>query len=300
MAKDQADLIAKLTEFEELIDSVNDIIYTHDLDGNMLSANQSAVDLLGYPLEDVLKLNIRDIVDADHLPLAMHKIREKASGSAERTAPYELLCWAREGREVWLEVSTRIIGDRITGIARDVTDRRKYMQRLEELSIRDPLTELYNQRYFWEALEKETAKVERYRRDLCLMLINIDDLRRFNDTYGHQLGDEVIKALGGQIAHSIRTVDYGCRNGGDEFTILLPESSIEPARTAGERLRFEFERTPFEIMDLTVHCTISAGLAQYRQDEGQEAFYKRAHEAMSLAKQAGKNQMVIADAQMDF
>ncbi len=295
MGDDRQALLQKLSELEELIESVNDIIYSHDLQGNMLWANQSAVDLLGYSREEIESLNIRAFVDRDHLPLAANKIREKASGATNRSAPYELLCWAKEGREVWLEVSTRIVGDRILGIARDVTERRQYIQRLEDLSIRDPLTGLYNQRYFWEAMAKETAKVERYRRNLCLLLFNVDDLRRFNDSYGHRLGDEVLQSLGALIAGSIRAVDYGCRNGGDEFTILLPESSIDASCSAGERLREQFEQTRHEIMDRPVGATLSAGLAQYRTDEGLERFYQRAHEAMSRAKRGGKNRLVVAE-----
>jgi len=152
MGQERDERLQKLAELEELIDHVNDIVYAHDFEGNMLWANQTAVELLGYTMDEIESLNIRDFVDAESLPLAAQKIREKVTGSADRSAPYELLCWAKEGREIWLEVSTQIVGERITGIARDVTERRKYQSRLEELSLRDPLTGLYNARTFHEAL----------------------------------------------------------------------------------------------------------------------------------------------------
>jgi len=283
----------QLEELRELIDSVNDIIYSHDLQGRFISVNRAGTELLGYNEQDILAMNVADVVDPDYLLLAREKIREKAIGVKHHSPPYELLCRAREGREVWLEVSTRIAGERIIGIGRDVSERHEYAQKLRELSIRDPLTGLHNQSYFWEALEKEAAKVDRYGREMSLIVMDIDDLAQFNDRYGHSMGDDVIKAVAVLIQDEIRNVDYGCRYSGEEFGVILPETGTERARQVADRLREKFAAVRFEILGINTSKTVSQGLAQYVPGEGSEDLFRRASRALYAAKGDGGNVLSV-------
>lgn len=123
--------------YRELVDNANDIVYTHDLEGNFTSANPAATRVYGYTAEEILHLNIAEIVHPDYLPLAQREIREKL-GNSEQSRPYELLTQTKDGKPVWVEVNTRLLrrGARpvgIHGIARDITDRKRAEQALQRL-----------------------------------------------------------------------------------------------------------------------------------------------------------------------
>jgi len=121
--------------YRELVENANDIIYTHDLDGNFTSSNPAASRVYGYALEEILKLNIAEIVDPEYLPVAQENIRRKLEGLQE-TGPYELLTHRKGGEPVWVEVSTRLVSKdgvpvEIEGIARDITDRKLAEEQVE-------------------------------------------------------------------------------------------------------------------------------------------------------------------------
>lgn len=110
-------------------------------------------------------------------------------------------------------------------------------KRYRQLSITDDLTELYNARYFYAKLAEETTRACRFKHSLSLILLDIDDFKRFNDTYGHLEGDEVLEVVGKTIQYCVRETDSAYRYGGEEFTVILPYSDIEAAKKAGERIR---------------------------------------------------------------
>jgi PAS domain S-box-containing protein/putative nucleotidyltransferase with HDIG domain len=123
--------------YRELVDNANDVVYTHDLEGNFTSANPAATSVYGYTAEEILHLNIADIVDPEYLPLAQRKIREKVDNS-EQSASYELLTHTKDGKPIWVEVNTRLLQRErqpveVLGIARDVTARKRAEQALHGL-----------------------------------------------------------------------------------------------------------------------------------------------------------------------
>jgi len=282
-------------ELTELLDNVNDVIYSHDLEGNFLSINSAGAQLFGYSDEELTRLNISDVVDAASLPRAIAKIQEKARGDAERSAPYQLLCHTRAGQQLWLEVSTRIISQhKILGVARDVTARRRYEERLKEMSMTDTLTGLYNTRFFWEILQKQINNGERYHKDLSLILMDIDDFKVTNDRFGHLAGDELLRVMGGLIKEAIRTADFGCRYGGEEFTVVLPDTTVSQAVNLAERLRTGLGAATAESAGARLGNTVSLGVAEYYFAEGSAAFVERADHAMYEAKRRGKNATIIS------
>jgi len=278
----------------ELVDSVNDIIYAHDLEGNFLEINSAGVALFDYPREALRRMNVRDVVDPSFLPRAMESIQLKASGQRKTTGPYQILCRTSTGAELWLEVNTRIVGgDKIMGVARDVGARRRYEERLMEMSMTDTLTGLYNSRFFWEILNKQTHLAERYRKGLSLLLLDIDDFKVTNDRHGHLVGDQILEAMGRHLREAVRQVDYACRYGGEELTVILPDTTVSQAVNLAERLRSGLAELSVTVGAEIVSNTVSLGIAEYYFAEGGAAMMRRADSAMYEAKRRGKDATVI-------
>lgn len=167
-------------------------------------------------------------------------------------------------------------------------------RRYKELSLVDELTKLFNKRYFNSHLQLEVERANRHGHPLSLLLMDIDNFKHHNDTYGHADGDRVLARLGQVIAESLRTNDVPCRYGGEEFTIILPETSGDQATVVAERIRARFagevfQPTPTE----TVRKTISIGVTQYLAGESGQSLVERADQNMYEAKQSGKNRYVL-------
>jgi len=166
----------------------------------------------------------------------------------------------------------------------------------ENLSFKDPLTKLFNRRYFETKLEQEFAKCERYNREVSLCMIDIDFFKKINDTYGHQAGDEILKQLAQIILKTIRKCDIAGRYGGEEFIVLMPETPPKNAYIALERLRKTVEEHAF-VIDVPpgyLHITVSIGLAGYVQSmTKKEELIELADKALYTAKNSGRNKVCL-------
>ena len=163
------------------------------------------------------------------------------------------------------------------------------------LAIIDPLTELYNRRYFQQVLEKEFLRSNRYTSPLSLAMIDIDNFKKLNDTYGHQFGDEVLQVVSRLFQDSLRKTDYVARYGGEELIAILPETSIEQAIIPIERLRCKISDQVFMYDFKRVNVTVSIGIAQNNYDLlSADNFIKLADNALYEAKQKGKNRIELA------
>ncbi|MBW2559325.1 MAG: GGDEF domain-containing protein [Deltaproteobacteria bacterium] len=213
---------------------------------------------------------------------------------------------ALEGRGKWLRFTASALrgsAGAITGAVEtleDITDRKLAENALREsearyrtLSVTDALTELYNSRYFYDQLRLEIERAERYGHPLSLLLLDIDNFKRFNDTYGHLEGDEVLIRLGQVIRRCLRKTDSAYRFGGEEFTIILPETGGDAATILAERIREDLANEDFYPVESPeiVHETVSIGVAQYLPCEGLRPFIKRTDFNMYEAKEQGKNRV---------
>ncbi|MBY0440027.1 MAG: GGDEF domain-containing protein [Burkholderiales bacterium] len=168
---------------------------------------------------------------------------------------------------------------------------------LEEISEKvreDALTGSLNRRGLDEALTRETARAERYGNALCISVLDLDNFKKLNDTHGHHAGDEALVHLVKVVKSLLRPSDSIGRFGGEEFVILLPETTLEAGKIAIERLQRELTKQFFLANNEKLLITFSAGVAQLRPGETEAEVVKRADQAMYRAKQAGKNR-VIAD-----
>jgi diguanylate cyclase (GGDEF)-like protein len=179
----------------------------------------------------------------------------------------------------------RVLRERQLRIERD-----QMLDKLQRLAITDGLTKLYNSRYFYNRLELEIARSIRYGRPLSLLLLDIDFFKNYNDAHGHLEGDKVLVRLGKVIKICLRKMDSAYRYGGEEFTIILPETRAADAHAVAQRIRASVEKEVFRPEpDKVVNITVSIGVTEYCPQEDITTFVQRSDKAMYISKQKGRN-----------
>ena len=167
---------------------------------------------------------------------------------------------------------------------------------LRQQSVRDPLTKLYNRRFLEETLDRELTRLERKKLPMSLIMIDVDHFKSFNDTFGHDAGDAVLRDLSGILQRTIRSSDIACRFGGEEFTIVLPEASVDIGRQRAETMREA-------MLELQVvydgkplgPVTLSLGIACFPEHGRQrDQLLQAADAALYEAKHAGRNRVVVS------
>ncbi len=166
-------------------------------------------------------------------------------------------------------------------------------QEARTLADLDALTGLHNYRYFHETLEREVARAHRYDRRLALVVFDIDDFKAINDRIGHLAGDSVLADAAERVRSVVRGADIACRVGGDEFAVVLPESTVADAESLYRRLQGAL--TNWRSGDQSLR--LSAGIAELEPDDEAATFFKRADAALYKAKELGKGQAIAAEAE---
>ena len=160
-----------------------------------------------------------------------------------------------------------------------------------QLADLDALTDLHNRRYFNETLAREVSRAQRYNRRLALLVLDLDNLKTINDRLGHLAGDGVLADAASRIRDVVRSADVPCRVGGDEFAVILPESTLEDANQLYQRVQASAAARP---AGPAGRLSFSGGVAELRQQDDPVSFFKRADDALYQAKEAGKGQAAPA------
>jgi len=171
-----------------------------------------------------------------------------------------------------------------------IENARRYRE-ARQLAETDALTGFFNQRYFHEMLRREALRAQRYDRRLALLILDLDDFKSVNDRVGHLAGDAVLAQVAEQLRNEIRSVDIGCRVGGDEFAVVMPESTEEDASQLFDRMRDGVASMP---MPGGHRVRLSAGIAELRHGETAAGLFERADAALRLSKDHGKDRATTA------
>jgi len=168
-------------------------------------------------------------------------------------------------------------------------------QMTKELTNRDELTKLYNRRYFFDRMERETERAKRYNRKLALLMIDIDHFKNYNDTYGHILGDELLRQLATTLDKNLRKVDIIARYGGEEFLVLLPETDKRSAQRVAEKVRKAVEKHDFHHKSPNLGAgkvTVTIGVSAFPSDtDSSFELLDMADKAMYYGKAQGRNRV---------
>ena len=179
------------------------------------------------------------------------------------------------------------------------TELQESLRRMEEMAATDPLTKLCNRRHFGNLLEQRYAEAQRYDKDMACVMIDLDGYKRLNDTYGHQVGDELLVLAGRVIQANMRRMDVAARYGGDEFVLLFPHASAEVAARIVDRIREEYRSASGAFLRAE-GVSMSAGVASLVQHRPSHAdqLVAMADAGLYQAKEAGRNRTAVAEMEM--
>lgn len=187
--------------------------------------------------------------------------------------------------DVFTEIDLKIL-NMIVRQAAIAIENANYYRKLEHLSTTDSLTTLFNHRYFLLTLDREIDRLKRYPKPLCLLMLDIDDFKVYNDTYGHLAGDSFLKDLSTLLKDNLRNVDIICRYAGDEFVAILPETDVREAEIIAHKLKNALMQQPFR-----KKVTISIGIAKCGADMSRRDLIMKADQALYQSKRGGRNRI---------
>lgn len=287
--------IRKEYELEKQIESflmVNlDILCVIDQKGKLQKVNKNFEATLGYSEEEIKGKSIMDFVQPEDVELTLDfisRICEKgtATGMINR-------CICKDGSQKFIEWNgLEGVGELIYASARNVTEKRLLEEKMRQAATKDGLTGLYNRNYFDSVIRDLLQHSNRYKEPISMILFDLDFFKRVNDTWGHQVGDELLKRIGRITNDVIREADILVRFGGEEFIVVMPQTALEGARTAAEKIRLAIKDNP---MPTVGQCTVSIGVAEHMESESYRHWFRRLDEALYLAKKQGRNKVQISD-----
>jgi diguanylate cyclase (GGDEF)-like protein/PAS domain S-box-containing protein len=288
--------------FSSLLGSVNAALWAFDWDEQRVIYVSPAYERIfgrsaGLLLADYGEW--RNSIYPDDVEYAAESLAKVLETGAVEFREYRII--RADGQLRWLSdkcfVSPRpgsAQGRVIVGIAEDITEKKRLEGELHRLATTDVLTQSSNRRHFFECARREFEHARQYGSPLAFLLLDLDDFKKINDQYGHQLGDQVLQRLAQCGANALRRGDLFGRIGGEEFAALFPGCEPDIALQVAERLQREVQRLNFQHEGASFGITVSQGLTSLRAvDANLEALYARADAAMYLAKRQGKNQIVL-------
>jgi diguanylate cyclase (GGDEF)-like protein/PAS domain S-box-containing protein len=291
---------------QSILESIEDGYFEVDAQGNLIFFNDSLYKNLGYTREELLGTNFREFADEINAKKIFRVFNETyRTGKPVTAFDWEFL--KKDGSVCYVETSVSLITDAsgkalgFRGIARDVTERKKFERELAYLAYHDSLTGLYNRQAFLEELKRTLIQAKHYEKERTILYIDLDRFKQVNDTYGHEAGDTLLKQVAARLKESVRDTDHVCRFGGDEFAVILNNLiGIEPEQIA-QRIRENISK-PYCVDGREIDfISSSIGISVYPRDgRDVDTLINCADTAMYKAKQE-RNQYVcysrLADAQ---
>ncbi len=278
---------------EIILANVDAHIYMKDSQHRFLYVNQKVCGLLGLPAEQIINRRDDEVIPATSA-CQLWRLDNRVFETGELQAGEETLTDIEGNHHYYWSVKVPfLLADgtpTLIGISSDITELHQLKEQLHQQSVRDGLTGLYNRRFFFELCEKNLSLDIRHHLTSVLMVLDVDQFKCINDRYGHPLGDCALVHLGRVMQSVLRSEDVLARIGGDEFAILLPNTTLSAATSLAERLRLHVMQSPVPLPDGDeLVITISVGLAENGEGELMESLYARADQMLYQAKQTGRN-----------
>ncbi len=237
---------------------------------------------------DGLQSSVQDAADLNSLKHVLESHLEGLLGTMNEHQQQ------RDQREQEVAARLKGLAERVANMEQEALGYREHLEVQRQKALRDPLTGLPNRAAWSERLDHEVNAWHQCGNSLSLAMLDLDHFKRINDGYGHLAGDKVLKIIANVLSKRLRPTDFIARFGGEEFVLLMPDSTLADALAVGEVLRAAIEACPFHFKGEPVTITVSMGVAQFQPGERSDLALKRADEALYRAKAAGRNQVQAA------
>ena len=286
-------------KFKDIIESAHDLIVVTKSDHSDIAkqtivyVNPAFTELTEYSYDEAIgkRAKLLELFSDD---ITRKEVREALEKKMPVRATIQTI--SKSGKKYWLNLNMIPLKDRngeltyYASIERDVTNEKKLVNELDKLSKTDSLTGLLNRRVLHEVADKEISRYQRSGTVFCLLILDLDHFKRINDTYGHSAGDRILQAVAELLKEQERPYDYAIRMGGEEFCILLSNTSMKQAYRFGERVRKSISEINVYEDGQLMKITTSIGISEVIETDTKfEPTLKRADEALYKAKAAGRN-----------
>ncbi len=315
-------------DYQSLFDNATVGIYRSTPQGSFLKVNPAMARIFGYASPEEMIRGVTSIEKQSYVDPASRREFQCLLAEEHEVREFTTQARRREGETIWIRENARAVtaadGSVLyyEGFLTDITERKQSEQELQRvrdtletinnelqvslarqktLARTDGLTGLCNRIFFDELATREFQAAVRYQRALTILMIDVDNFKKINDTLGHAAGDEVLTRIAHTASQHIRATDILARFGGDEFILLLPETNAQQALTVAERIRATVEATPIRDVINAPAVSLCIGIAELRSkpmDEGVEEVIRRADQALYLAKTDGRNRVVLWDSKI--
>ena len=291
------DITAEKQRSEELerFFSVNlDLLCIADTSGNFLKLNKAWEDILGYSVEELMEQRFLDFVHPDDIEATLQQMQILTE--QDTVLNFVNRYRRKDGSYRYIEWRSHPYGSTIYAAARDITEHVETEKRIREISIRDPLTGIFNRRYIYERLEELRAEHDRTGKVFAICILDIDRFKNINDQHGHLAGDYILKEFARLIGGHLRPYDLLGRFGGEEFIVVLQNTDIVQATHIIERVLAAVRAREFEYDRQLIRFTFSAGVSNSCEEaagtSSVESLIGKADARLYEAKRTGRNKVV--------
>ena len=284
----------RLKQLAQAMEQMDEMVRITDKDGYITYVNEALTRHTGYKKSELIGSTNKVFKSGKHSEVFYKKMYDVIEKQESYQATF---INAKKNGELYYEdqVITPILDEEqeiikyYVSTSKDITQSVKMQEKMKILATRDSLTGLKNRYSINAEIESEIKRVKRYKGSFALMMFDIDFFKRVNDTYGHDVGDYVLKEFSSIVVHSIRDTDSFGRWGGEEFLLLAPQESLDGAMKLAEKVRKDIETFEF---DQVKHITVSIGLTICNAEADKEKLLKKVDEALYEAKESGRNRVV--------
>lgn len=299
---------AALKESEKLFDMAPDANLKLAGNGDIMKANEQATRLFGYAKYELEKLNFFSLLPASYAKKCQDHFNACFSSWPEEHSEFRtevITITDRNEQDIVVESRLNLIatpyGNKVLATLRNISEREQLLQslnlqleknkKLQELTLLDPLTQIFNKRQFDKMIKEGFKSATRHQQRLSLLLFDIDHFKQVNDQYGHDAGDKILVQLTELVSRFTRESDTFARIGGEEFAIILPFTDLPSAEVLAQRIITGVQQFCFEIQEtLCIKITVSAGVSELSTDDDNwKPLFERADKGLYQAKDAGRN-----------
>jgi len=292
--------------FDIIINTIENPMFYKDIGGTYQNANQAfAKKILGMNREDLVGKSLGELTDIiSSQEIAFFHQQDEKLYESKQNQVYETTIKLKNGlvkdfriqKNLFYSHSGEILG--YVGFMYDITEMKEREKELKFMASIDPMTKLYNRRYFTQAGDALLKLAKRERTALSIVMLDIDNFKNVNDTYGHKIGDDVIISIANELKQISRESDIVCRFGGEEFIFLLANTQMNGANNIAEKIRTSIENIEIPLSDAeSINITVSIGVCgvDIEKDVTLEASIKKADDALYRAKENGKNKVELCN-----